>query len=79
MATRKTAEKPADKPTKPAAKAADKPTKPAADKPAKPAAKAADKPAPEAGKPRPVKGEGTKESPWQLQTPSLTGDLEIYR
>lgn len=35
--------------------------------------------APGAGQPRKVTGDGTREKPWQLQTPSLGGELEVYR
>ena len=41
--------------------------------------KSAAKSAPEAGKPKKVTGDGTKAKPWQLQTPTLSGELEMYR
>jgi hypothetical protein len=33
----------------------------------------------EMGKPKGVSGDGTREKPWRLQTPSLSGELEAYR
>ena len=39
----------------------------------------AKKVSPESRKPREVTGSGTKEQPWQLQTPTLSGELEVYR
>lgn len=37
------------------------------------------KPAQDAARPRKVTGDGTKERPWRLQTPTLSGELEVYR
>jgi hypothetical protein len=37
------------------------------------------KPAAEQGRPRKVAGDGTQDKPWQLQTPTLGGELEVYR
>jgi hypothetical protein len=33
----------------------------------------------EQGTPRKVTGDGSQARPWKLQTPSLSGDLEVYR
>ena len=35
--------------------------------------------APGTGQPRKVTGDGTREKPWRLQTPSLGGEFEVYR
>ena len=41
--------------------------------------KSAAKPAVAAEAPKKVVGEGTKEQPWKLQTPTLSGELEVHR
>lgn len=41
--------------------------------------KSAAKASSEIRKPKEVTGDGTKEQPWQLQTPTLSGELEVYR
>lgn len=45
----------------------------------KPSSKAEPKAATEMGKPKEVEGDGSKAQPWQLQTPTLTGELAVYR
>jgi hypothetical protein len=41
--------------------------------------RAAPQKATEAAKPNKVTGNGTPEKPWHLQTPTLSGDLEVHR
>jgi hypothetical protein len=45
----------------------------------RPSSKGEPKAGVEMGKPRKVTGDGSKARPWQLQTPSLSGELEVYR